>query len=232
MVVRPVFIPDPDPPFVKESQVSFQWHSGFALSQKAKSIASLHNAALELGLTPVLEVSSKSQSEFGVALSAFNLKIRVPGVDTIPLESAFQGSKVFRAFGSCSDLYRENPRSAKHAAKERDRGDLLQFEFAGDIWELEPKTAFYDWLYLRALRESMESELSKLIRYAGFTDIEFNPQRSFNCQARSCALAVSLTRNGFLEEATSSKSAYLDIINDGKRAQRRSIAPVEQPRLF
>jgi Aldo/keto reductase family len=29
--------------------------------------------------------------------------------------------------------------------------------------------------------------LERLYRYAGFTDIEFNPSKSINCQARSCA---------------------------------------------
>lgn len=37
-----------------------------------------------------------------------------------------------------------------------------------------------------------------LLEYDGFTDIEFNPQKSLNCQAKAAALYVSLCRNGLL----------------------------------
>lgn len=232
MATRPVFCPASEPPFVKEVPIQFNWHPGFAHSQKMKSIASLYSAAQDVGLGPLLEVSTKSPSILGVQLSAFNLMVQVPDVGTIPLESAFQGSKYFIKFGSCTDLYGLDPRSAKRAAKERDHGDLVRFEFAGDHWELDPKTAFYDWLYLRALLESMESELSQLTQFSGFTDIEFNPQRSFNCQAKSCALAVSLLQNGLLEPATRSKTGFLDIIRRGTTSGQRNASNAEQPRLF
>ena len=38
---------------------------------------------------------------------------------------------------------------------------------------------------------------------AGFTDIEFNPERSINCQARSCALLVTLLKNDWIDYAVS-----------------------------
>jgi len=232
MVVRPVFVPNPEPPFVKEVPIRFDWHPGFAHSQKAKSIASLHSSAYDSGLSPILEISTRSPSLLGIHLSAFNLMVQVPSMGRIPLESAFQGSKFFDKFGSCNDLYGLDPSSAKRAAKERDQGDLLRFEFAGDRWELEPKTAFYDWLYLRALQESMESRLSELTHFAGFTDIEFNPQRSFNCQARACALAVSLLQNGFFDLATKSKTAFLDIIHGDIAGGQHATSTLQQSRLF
>jgi hypothetical protein len=38
---------------------------------------------------------------------------------------------------------------------------------------------------------SGSAALARLNKYVGFTDIEFNPSKSINCQARSCALFVS-----------------------------------------
>ena len=48
---------------------------------------------------------------------------------------------------------------------------------------------------LRWLRDKLSDEL---LSYRAFTDIEFNPDKSFNCQARSCALLVSLHHLGEL----------------------------------
>jgi hypothetical protein len=70
----------------------------------------------------------------------------------------------------------------------------------------------YDWLYINAIYPHREW-LVRLNRYAGFTDIEFNPERSVNCQARSCALFVSLMTKGLLDPPRSiSRHWTTDII--------------------
>lgn len=76
MAKRPVFIPQFDgPTFVEELLIEFTWYPGFSKTQAQKSINSLHSAASERGIVPILEISSKSFDPVGVALSAFNLKI-------------------------------------------------------------------------------------------------------------------------------------------------------------
>lgn len=77
---------------------------------------------------------------------------------------------------------------------------------------LEPKTAFYDWLYINALYEHREWLRSHILKYAGFTDIEFNPERSINCQARSCALLVTLLKNDWINDAVSSPAAFIHLL--------------------
>jgi hypothetical protein len=52
-----------------------------------------------------------------------------------------------------------------------------------------------------------------ILDYQGFTDIEFNPTRSFNCQARSAALYAVLQKRGFLESALSDKEGFLEILS-------------------
>ncbi|WP_438829865.1 DarT1-associated NADAR antitoxin family protein, partial [Staphylococcus ureilyticus] len=44
----------------------------------------------------------------------------------------------------------------------------------------------------------------EILEYEAFTDIEFNPKRSFNCQAEACAIYVSLVKRKKLQEALKS----------------------------
>lgn len=71
-----------------------------------------------------------------------------------------------------------------------------------------PRTAFYDWLYLSALNQNKNLALH-LLNFDGFTDIEFNPAKSINCQARAAALFVSLVRRNMLDDVLSSKDGFL-----------------------
>lgn len=213
MAERPVFVPvDSGDQLVNEKSVSFEWHPGMAPSQKKKNIVALHESAGNLGIAPVLEVSTKSEQRLGLCLSAFNLRVEMTDGWAIPLESAFQGSKVFEHGGPYRDLYGKNGREIKKDERLRSSGNLVAFSFDGLDWELEPKTAFYDWLYAQAVH--MQPELGDQLRgYAGFTDIEFNPKKSINCQARSCALYVSLLRRGVLENVVKDRQAFLDVLS-------------------
>ena len=77
MADRPIFLARTDGHrLVDERSVTFLWHKGMAPSQKKKNIVELHRAAAQIGLTPLLEVSTKSEELVGQRLSAFNLKIR------------------------------------------------------------------------------------------------------------------------------------------------------------
>lgn len=212
MAERPVFVPGPGPRGetpVGEVLVAFVWHPGMAMSQKQKSVASLHQAAAREGISPVLEVSTKSNEWLGRQLSAFNLMLDSPVHGALTVESAFQGSKVFSEGGPYRDLFRLPGREIKRDS--RLKGRLLAFDFEGVRWALEPKTAFYDWLYLRALHEHPELA-GQVAAYAGFTDIEFNPKKSLNCQARACALYVALARAGMLDALLSDSDAYLQAL--------------------
>ena len=90
-------------------------------------------------------------------------------------------------------------------------GKLKCFLYGNRKFELSPTTFFYNWLYVNAL--SLHPELSsEMIKYDAFTDIEFNPERSINCQARSAALFVSLYRNGLLDIALRDKESFLSTV--------------------
>jgi hypothetical protein len=212
-----VFLPSLDEPdLVRTLSFSFVWNPGFAVVQKQKNIAALHQSAARSGYSPLLEISTKSDEELGRHLSAFNLTMQSQQFGEMPLECAFQGSKVFECGGPYTDLYHADPRNAKRDPRLQQSGRLVAFAFGEQRFPLEPKTAFYDWLYVSAIYPRRDSLLA-LNQYAGFTDIEFNPERSLNCQARSCALFVALTKADLLDAAMSSEAAFTRLLG-----QRRS----------
>lgn len=212
MAKRPVFIPAPDlPELVKTAWFDLKWAPGFAASQKARNIRALHEAAADAGLSPLLEISTKGDEKVGRHLSAFHLRVK-RGDRWTPLESVFQGSKVFEQGGPYRDLYDLEPRKAKLDPRVRSSGGIIAFDFDGVLYPTEPRTFFYDWLYLNAMSEHREWLTRRLRHYAGFTDIEFNPERSLNCQARSCALFVALSRTGELQDALQSPNSFVDLL--------------------
>src|SRR5580658_8841805 len=96
MAERAVYIPRPESShLVEERFFTIKWHPGFALSQKEKNIEALHEVAKERGLSPLLEISSKSKLKTGRHMSAFHMTADTRGLGAIKLELAFQGSKVF-----------------------------------------------------------------------------------------------------------------------------------------
>ena len=210
MANRPVFFPRFDAVGVEERHYEFEWFPGFAPSQKRKCVAALHDAVRrERPDARVLEISSKSTEPAGVALSAFNLKMERGGAPC-SVESLFQSGKVFAGgIGPVPELRSHDPKETRKFVQEHSVGlPLSAFETEGVRWPLGPKTAFYDWLYLKALVAN--PELAAAVEtFDAFTDIEFNPERSLNCQARSAALYRSLVHAGKLEEALSSQEAFL-----------------------
>ena len=214
MATRPIFLPAPGRwPYVKLVDVEFKWHAGFAKAQAQKSIRSLHEAARARGHAPLLEISSKSPDQLGIDLSAFNLTLSHRG-HSMSVECAFQGSKEFEHGGPYHDLYAVSSREARQDERLRSSGKLIAFRLLDEEFPTQPVTAFYDWLYISALIQNPELA-RRLEKYAGFTDIAFNPERSWNCQARSAALYVSLEQMAMLDKAMTSIDDFLQVARQG-----------------
>jgi uncharacterized protein DUF6977 len=107
-------------------------------------------------------------------------------------------SKVFEHGGPFVDLYWKESREAKRDPRLRESGKLIAFEFEGERYPISPMTVFYDWLYFKALYPH-RTWIEKREEWAGFTDIEFNPERSINCQARSFAAFIALQKRHELD---------------------------------
>lgn len=231
MATRPIFLPRTDGDrLVEEIPINFTWNPGFAPVQKRKNIAALHQAAGSHGYSNLLEVSTKSEDPLGQCLSAFNLLVATESLGDVPLECAFQASKVFAGGGPYTDLLSSAPRDARRDRRLRESGQLVSFKFSGRYWELEPKTAFYDWLYITAVYR-LGQYRSSLQAYDGFTDIEFNPAKSINCQARSCAMFTALLTKGLLDDAVTNADAFVRIVRPDVTQQPHSRSP-QQGELF
>lgn len=212
MASRPVFLPTEDGPYlVKERHFDFPWASGFAEVQKKKNVVALHAAASKAGLVDLLEISSKSETELGRKLSAFSLKIEVEG-RFLPLESVYQASKVFRDTGPFPEIMDLPPRDAKRFIRENSKGDLIRFRLFGKDFPLWPKNAFYDWLYIRSL-VAHSDWIREKVPYGAFTDIEFNPQKQVNCQARAFAEYLSLQHRSMLEKAADDFEYFASLLS-------------------
>ena len=194
MAKRPAF-------FVNHGKVisemySFEWYSGFAVSQKQKSIKSLHNAIRKADVNAKpLEISTKSLENIGIKLSAFNLQI-----DNYTLENIFQSAKVFENGGPYLDLLDLSPKEAKRDERLHNSGSLKAFRYQNEDFPLIPKTVFQDFIYITAIKKSLTAEeINTILQYNYFTDIEFNPVKSINTQAKAAAiLKLIVTEYGYL----------------------------------
>lgn len=194
--------------FYIEKSCEFKFYTGFALSQKQKTIKSFHEEILKTyPNAKILEVSRRSENDLGVLLSAFNLKYKHVDNKEYPVECVFQSSKVFANGNQYKELMYKSAREAKTDERIRNSGRLIKFSLNDIDWELEPKTYFYDYIYLSALSKNKDI-CERLLTYDIFTDIEFNPQKSFNCQARSVAIAVTLLKNNLLEQYLNDKNLF------------------------
>ncbi len=212
MANRPIYVPQKNSLGVDREAIEFKWFPGMAATQKQKCIASLHEQGTKAGISPILEISSKSEKDLGIKLSAFNLCFTTKKYEqTLTVETAFQGSKAFERGGPYKDLYFKSSREAKKDSRLKESGNLVGFKFFGQDFPLSPRTFFYDWIYVNALYKNQELT-SELVKYNGFTDIEFNPQKSINCQAYSAALYVTLVQNRLLSEALKSPERFLKVL--------------------
>ncbi len=215
MAERPVFTPGlKGSSLVIRVDVEFKWFAGMAISQKQRSIRSLHDAASQRNIARILEISSKSESKLDISLSAFNLMLNTTIGTRYPVENVYQSSKVFSEGGPYIDLLYKKPWEAKKDPRLTSSGSFVGFEHDGHRWPTKPITAFYDWLYLNALRKN-PSLSAQLEQYDGFTDIEFNPEKSLNCQASAAALFVALSKRNELDDALTSRESFFERLSLG-----------------
>jgi len=88
-----------------------------------------------------------------------------------------------------------DPYGAKKHIRLNAKGEVVAFRFEGRNYPTEPKNAFYDWLYIRSIQPHVDW-IAKNVDFYGYTDIEFNPEKSINCQARSVATYMTLMNRG------------------------------------
>ncbi len=197
MVTRPIYISTniPEKPFIKKD-IEFDWVKGLSYSQKCKRRDSLHEAIVKTKLYPIdkiLEISTKSNIGLGINLSALNLTVKFNSGNEIPVESIYQASKVFNK-----------------------NYEVTKFKYGNSEFEKDPYSMYYDYIYMLGLYSHKEYH-DELNNYDIFTDIEFNPKKQLNTQARAVAIWNTLYRNnmtGIIESQDEFKRYYKSIFNE------------------
>lgn len=206
MWTRKVYISRENKPYCIGFNVDFDGVKGQATSQARKrSMALRESYCAKKGPSKILEISSASDDENGTKLSALVLPVTING-KTVCVEQAFQSGKVFQKGGPFPELLDKDPKELKRIATENQKkfGDIIGFELDGVKYPTKPETAFYDWIYITALRQNKELA-DYLLQFDGFTDIQFNPKRSINCQAKSAAYYVALVKTGQIDNVKTFK---------------------------
>jgi len=214
---QPVFMPRVNSDnLVKTDMVRFERHVGFASRQKKKSINDMHQVIRKkYGFNHVLELSSKSGNKLSFLLSPLSLKItNEHDGQAYSVENALQASKVFENGGPYIDLLTVAPRQAKKDERLTTSGELIGYDYFGMEWSLEPLTAFYDWLYVNALKQNPQLH-EEVMQYQAFTDREFNPKKSIHCAAYSLAMFVALNKRGLLD-GVEDPIVFYDLYHDFK----------------
>lgn len=216
MAVKSIFVCETKAPYFKRYDIEFKYNMGLSISQKRKNIHSVHDIYNKtIDSNPVLEISSKSEDEIGVQLSAFNLCKYVPSLKkSISVECIYQAAKIFEHGGPFEDLLLLDSKTAKKDERLKNNGKVAGFRYEGNEFPATPAWAFYNYIYMLALKEN-EKFSKHLLSFSAFSDIEFSID-SINCQACAAAQYVSLYNQNKLEESlldfeTFLKTCVLDI---------------------
>ena len=237
MAQRSVFIGKDVYPFFEEVGVQFYYFQGFALCQKRKNQIGLHESFSEAyPERKVLEISSASLYSLGAALSALNLKKRTQaGVTTV--ESAFQSSRIYGEndeIGPFPELLFYPSKECKKLVVEQSCGlPNRHFRFDGmDFYSPDHfRSLFFDFVYLNALCEEENKPVVDRLLTEGYSAFSDLATKSLNNQARSCAIFVSLVKNGLIDEVRNFDS-FLRLFRttaDGEPTGKESFEGVQLP---
>ena len=172
---------------IAKGLISFHWEPGISTAQKRRSCVNLHSALDFHCDLHALDISSASTEELGVALSAFNLEWK-----GIPIECWYQGSKVYSDGKLNHHLYKVTSLDAKLASK--NKGPVTAFNLQGREFPTDPRTVFYDYLYLLGMCDTYGHDLD-LSKYDCFTDVQAVIDIDA-CQARAVCMYKLLQQQG------------------------------------
>lgn len=179
MAIRPIYIStnNLEYPFISKD-IEFKWVNGTSVTQNYKRRDSLKSEIAKIyDINEWLEVSTKSDKELGIKLSALNLHLVTKLGNTKTVEEIYQSSKVF------------------------ENGKIVKFKFGTTEFPNTPYGMYYDYLYMIALYQNKELH-EKLKQYNIFTDIKFNPNKSLNTQARAVSIFKTLLSNDMIDIIT------------------------------
>jgi len=185
---------------IVEKTIHFEYFRGQNLSQKHKSIESMHHAirAFESG-GKILEISTVSPDPLGRKLAGVFVLAENEDGNDVSVMNIFESAKVFERGGPYRDLLEKDPLEVSEDERLRNSGRLLGFHYQNESYSLSPRTLFFDWIYMSALYEQKALH-EELAAYDIVTDIEYSMNNMFASSARACARFISLYHTGLLDD--------------------------------
>lgn len=197
MAKRIVYTKTKEAPFYNTFEVDFVWAQGLNKVCRRRSIANLLNETGRLyPHLKVLDVSYVSDQEMGVKLSSVNLPITLASGKPIPVECAYQGSRLINHAGPYEELLDADAIKAKEHP--RMSGENTGFLIDDKEYAADVLPSFYDWLYCRALNQNPELAIA-LEKFDAYCSI-MSPVGSIKCEARAAAIYEGLRMSGQLSE--------------------------------
>lgn len=196
----------------------YVWDTERKRGNPQKNILNIHSAFKALFPDRnVLEVSTKSGSPLGRSCSPFNLMCLLRDGRRRNVESLYQSAKVFEDGTQYAELADVSAFSAKTDKRLKTGKRIMSFRLDGQDFPTEPKTLFYNFLYVKAMSQNKEIG-DRLMAYDAFTDCMFSPKYGeINCQARACALYVSLRKRKLLDVALESVETFWKTVYESVR---------------
>ena len=210
MAKRIVFMKNNTAPFNEELEVEFTWAQGLNTICRQRSIHNLFDKAGRVyPCIRILDTSYVSDQQEGGMLSSFNLPITLASGETVPLECAYQGSKMIDHAGPYKELFHADPMKVKTEACLN--GEVTGFRFEGVDYAAASPHAFYNWLFCRALHQNQELA-EQLEKYDAFCDIMNRPDAE-ECEARAVAVYEGLRISNKLSACLDSYDVFCDAMN-------------------
>lgn len=194
MANRPVFMSREDKLY--QENIEFKWHSGFSVGQKRKSVEELHREFnKQYPGKNVLEVSNASLHPLSGELSVDTLRNEDGGVSSILL-----GSQMFVKGGPFPSMYVKSLEEVKKDPQLKKSGKLIAYNYKEGTFRVHDNNKFFHWVIVNVLYTRPDLA-EKVIKFDGFTDINYNPNKPSDSLAESLSIFKMLSETGRLDYA-------------------------------
>lgn len=192
---------------ILEKSVYFPEIRGEKEHSMKKTMETMHHVirAQESG-GRILEVSPYGGA-IGKACTPWLLKLSTKDGESLPVAALYEAAKVFEFGGPYEDLRNKRPESVLGDPRLKNSGDLMGFHFEKEAFTTTPRHKFFDYLYIRALKER-EDLKEALLKAEIVTDITYQMSSMYLSPARSVSYFISLCKEGLLEEVLASSEAF------------------------
>ena len=154
----------------------------------------------------ILEVSPYGNA-VGKACTPWLLKLKGEDGVAYPVAALYEVAKVYEEGGPYEDLKSKRPDEILGDQRHRQAGSLMGFHFEHEAFTTNPRHKFFDYLYIRALKDR-EDLHEELLKAEILTDVTYQMSSMYLSPARSVSYFISLYKEGLLDKVLSSSEEF------------------------